>query len=92
MLNFWNITGVPFLYCFQSLYILKNQSEIEISLPLPYIICTYIILITGYYIFDSANCQKASCKIKHLHKRNTFPKVPWAVIENPKFLKTPKGI
>ena len=25
MLNFWNIAGVPFVYCFQSIYILNNH-------------------------------------------------------------------
>ena len=28
-LNFWNIAGVPYLYCFQSYYVLKNQSRLD---------------------------------------------------------------
>jgi delta24(24(1))-sterol reductase len=26
MLNFWNVAGVPYMYCFQSFYILKNNN------------------------------------------------------------------
>ena len=33
MLNFWNITGVPFLYCFQSFFILKNQKLVSSTFP-----------------------------------------------------------
>ena len=28
-LNFWNIAGVPYLYCFQLYYVLKNQSRLD---------------------------------------------------------------
>ena len=28
-LNFWNIAGVPYLYCFQLCYVLKNQSRLD---------------------------------------------------------------
>eukprot|EP01041_Mallomonas_annulata_P008783 gene8783-18164_t len=86
MLNFWNICGVPFMYCFQSFYILRN----DINLPIPMTIAIYTLLLTGYYIFDSANQQKASCKLRDI-QRNTFPQVPWGILKNPKFLKTPKG-
>lgn len=85
MLNFWNITGVPFLYCFQSFYLVKNS----VSHSIPYATVIYIMLVLGYYIFDSANGQKANMKIKI--RRNTFPQVPWAFLQDPKFLKTPKG-
>lgn len=109
MLNFWNITGVPFLYCFQSFYIERNQAAITAfaenfnlpwTLPSPvpayfshvnvYYISIFTILIVGYYIFDSANCQKASCKLPDIN-RNLFPSVPWAILKNPYFIKTPKG-
>mmetsp|Transcript_38100 Transcript_38100/g.38785 ORF Transcript_38100/g.38785 Transcript_38100/m.38785 type:complete len:492 (+) Transcript_38100:46-1521(+) len=85
MLNFWNVTGVPFMYCFQSFYILKNN----ISISLPHAFMSYFLLLLGYYIFDSANAQKANSKIRI--KRDLFPQVPWAYLENPKYLKTPKG-
>lgn len=90
MLNFWNICGVPFLYCYQSLFILKNQALIDATYP-PYLIYFNFALLTlAYYIFDSANCQKASCKVL-VRRFWAFPQVPWAILEDPPFIKTPKG-
>jgi protein-S-isoprenylcysteine O-methyltransferase Ste14 len=90
MLNFWNICGVPFLYCFQSLYILKNQTLIAKNYPLALTIFDFALLLLGYYIFDTANCQKAT--IKHNLRRNTFPQLPWSVLEEPiRYIVTPKG-
>eukprot|EP00401_Gymnodinium_catenatum_P020841 CAMPEP_0117610372 /NCGR_PEP_ID=MMETSP0784-20121206/81838_1 /TAXON_ID=39447 /ORGANISM="" /LENGTH=88 /DNA_ID=CAMNT_0005413771 /DNA_START=24 /DNA_END=286 /DNA_ORIENTATION=- len=50
----------------------------------------FCFLFLGYYIFDSANAQKASIKIRV--KRHTFPQVPWGWLDEPiKFIVTPKG-
>lgn len=90
MLNFWNITGVPFLYCFQSLYILKNQKSIDASLPSWLIYADFVLLLIAYYIFDTANGQKANMKISI--RRNTFPQLPWAFLEEPiRYIETPMG-
>ena len=91
MLNFWNICGVPFLYCFQSFYVLKNFSTPGSGLNPYFVAFVYAFLTLGYYIFDSANLQKATCKQREEIKRNTFPQVAWGILENPKFLKTPHG-
>ena len=91
MLNFWNITGVPFLYCFQSYYILKNQESITANSPIWFVACIYILVVVGYYIFDTANSQKACWKMPGL-KRNTFPQLSWAVLQDPiRCIRTPKG-
>lgn len=91
MLNFWNISGVPFLYCFQSYYILKHYKELDQQLSVPFIAFVYVFLLVGYYCFDTANCQKASDKIKGM-KRNTFPQLPWSILESPiRYIETPKG-
>jgi len=90
MLNFWNISGVPFLYCFQSLYILKNQSVISSYYPTSLAVFNCIMLLVAYYIFDTANCQKAMTKISV--RRSLFPDLPWAVLPQPvKYLNTPRG-
>lgn len=91
MLNFWNVCGVPFLYCFQSQYILKNQAAIdEHGYPIWLVACVFTLLVTGYYIFDTANSQKATVKVRIY--RNTFPQLPWAILEEPfKYINTPKG-
>lgn len=91
MLNFWNTSGVPFLYCFQSFYILQHGKELESQLSVPYISFVYALLVLGYYVFDSANSQKATVKMPGI-KRNTFPLVPWRTLPTPvRFLETPKG-
>ena len=97
MLNFWNITGVPFLYCFQSLYITKNQDAIDQQIgglfgswSDAYYFFVLALLTVGYYIFDTANCQKASLKFPNLN-RDLFPHMPWAVLKNPQMLETPSG-
>ncbi len=90
MLNFWNISGVPFLYCFQSLYVLKNQTLISTNYPLALSVFDFLLLLLGYYIFDTANCQKATIKINI--RRNTFPQLPWSQLDAPiRYIKTPKG-
>jgi delta24(24(1))-sterol reductase len=91
MLNFWNIAGVPYLYIYQTYYILKNQTSVTESHNDVQIVAIYVLLIVAYYIFDSANCQKASYKIRGI-KRATFPQVPWGILPDPvKVLKTPRG-
>lgn len=91
MLNFWNIAGVPFLYCFQSFYVLKNHARLNETLPIPFIIFVYALLVLGYYVFDTANCQKASDKVKGV-RRNTFPQLPWSILsDSPRYIETPKG-
>ena len=45
----------------------------------------------GYYIFDSANSQKATCKVR-VRRPWAFPQVPWAILPEPvEYIKTPKG-
>jgi len=90
MLNFWNTAGVPYLYCFQSFYIYKNYKSINHSNG--YAVCVYVLLVTGYYVFDSANCQKASIKMPGI-KRYTFPQVPWSVLQHKpiRYIETPNG-
>jgi len=92
MLNFWNVAGVPYLYCFQSYYLYKNQKGNEpISHSVIYMIFVYTLLLVAYYIFDSANLQKASFRLPGI-VRKTFPQVPWGVLPHPvRTLKTPNG-
>jgi len=90
MLNFWNICGVPFLYCYQSLYILRNQQAITESYPAFLVPFNFVLLLVAYYIFDTANAQKANIKIDV--RRNTFPQLPWADLKEPiRYLETSKG-
>jgi delta24(24(1))-sterol reductase len=50
----------------------------------------YVLLLIAYYVFDTANSQKANIKINI--KRNTFPQLPWGRIQEPiRYIETPKG-
>jgi delta24(24(1))-sterol reductase len=90
MLNFWNICGVPFLYGYQSLYILKNTDELEATYPKPLLYVNFALLIVAYYCWDTSNSQKANIKIKV--SRSTFPQLPWAILEEPiRYIETPHG-
>jgi delta24(24(1))-sterol reductase len=55
------------------------------SLPPP-----YSLFQPSYYVFDTANSQKAHTKIPGI-TRNTFPQLPWGVLSQPQYLKTPAG-
>ena len=91
MLNFWNVTGVPFLYCFQSFYLLKTQKKETDCLPYWFTCSIYVLLVISYYTFDTANAQKADYKMPGL-KRNTFPQLPWMSLPDPvRCIQTPKG-
>jgi delta24(24(1))-sterol reductase len=91
MIIFWNLSGVPFVYSFQSRFILKhhpvgNHTYFNVSLIL--------VLLIAYYIWDTANAQKNQFRmIEHgtYVKRNTFPQLPWGVLKNPRYLNTEHG-
>eukprot|EP00386_Alphamonas_edax_P014556 GDKI01044683.1.p1 GENE.GDKI01044683.1~~GDKI01044683.1.p1 ORF type:complete len:479 (-),score=156.99 GDKI01044683.1:317-1753(-) len=92
MLNFWNVCGVPFLYCFQSYYILKNYKQIVLDRPCVYHLPgIFVLLLVAYYIFDTANSQKASLKLPNI-TRSTFPQLPWRSLgSSARCIRTPKG-
>lgn len=94
MLNFWNVSGVPFLYCFQSKYILKHSIQLTNELSNAFAFFVFLLLLLGYYCFDTSNCQKCSNKVQGI-KRNIFPQLPWAIL-NPdtaaiRYIATPHG-
>jgi len=97
MLIYWNLAGVPFVYCFQAHYILVNslrtqQPTENISTVL--MIIFFIILILAYYVWDSSLSQKIRFRMQQQGidiARNAFPQMPWNVIQNPKYLKTECG-
>lgn len=88
MLIFWNISGVPYVYCFQSVYLLKN-SYIDYSPLVAGILIT--ILLGAYYIWDTAQSQKNRFRMQlrgTYVPRNSFPQLPWGTLKNPRYLQT----
>lgn len=91
MLIFWNLAGVPFVYCHASYYLLK-QKPMEHS-PLYTMFC-FTLLLTGYYIWDTANSQKNRFRMQlrgTFIPRKTFPQLPWGTLHNPTYVKTTHG-
>jgi len=91
MLIFWNLAGVPYVYCFQSVYLLKN-SDINHSNLVTAIML--VVLVTAYYIWDTSQSQKNTFRsiLRGTYvQRWTFPQLPWKTIENPRVLKTESG-
>jgi delta24(24(1))-sterol reductase len=91
MLIFWNLSGVPFLYCHSSHYLIKANPE---EMPLPWIVSMYVLLLVGYYIWDTANSQKNRFRMQlkgTYIERRTFPQLPWGTLRDPPYIKTAQG-
>eukprot|EP00045_Choanoeca_perplexa_P014692 m.174930 g.174930 ORF g.174930 m.174930 type:complete len:439 (-) comp16760_c0_seq9:2107-3423(-) len=91
MLAFWNVAGVPFMYCFQSMFILHNHGHSSLDFSLLYTIFLFALLLFAYYVFDTANGQKAAYKLPDLERPWVFPNLPWTVLKDPEVMKTPVG-
>lgn len=90
MLIFWNFAGVPFVYTFQSFYILKNNPQY----PFIYTLLLFVILFIAYYIWDTSQSQKNRFRMQlrgTYVKRNTFPQLPWGTLQSPRYLQTKQG-
>jgi len=95
LLIYWNLCGVPFVYCIQSFYILKHTEEIEKQLPNWVFVILFIILLTAYYVWDTSMSQR--CRFRAIqaggyqHRSTTFPQLPWGTLRNPRYLTTKCG-
>ncbi|KJZ75345.1 hypothetical protein HIM_05271 [Hirsutella minnesotensis 3608] len=93
LLTFWNLAGVPFTYCHCALYLANHHpSKYHWSpMALGTLSIAYLFM---YWMWDSANGQKNAFRQAEkgqLIKRNTFPQVPWQVIDNPRTIETDTG-
>jgi delta24(24(1))-sterol reductase len=90
MLIYWNLAGVPFVYCFHSYYILYNDPQ----MPAILFYLLLVILVCAYYIWDTSQSQKNRFKMqqkKTLVKRYTFPQFSAGTLKDPLFLTSEKG-
>ncbi|CCG83245.1 Delta(24(24(1)))-sterol reductase [Taphrina deformans PYCC 5710] len=93
MLAFWNMAGVPFTYCHCTLY-LANHSPKDYQWSTTTNISLFVLLLAAYYVWDTCNSQKNCFRAQmngHFQPRKTFPQLPWAIIENPSYIKCENG-
>jgi delta24(24(1))-sterol reductase len=91
MLIFWNLVGVPYVYSFNSYYLLVN-GPVEHS-PV-YTFALFALLFGAYYVWDTSQAQRNSFRMKELGtyvRRRTVPQLPWGTLRNPRFLRTANG-
>ena len=91
MLIFWNLAGVPFVYCFGSMYI-ASCPPFELSVP--YTVFCFALLFGAYYVWDTANSQRNRFRMQlngAYVKRMAFPQLPWGTLRNPRYLDTDAG-
>lgn len=96
MLIFWNMAGVPFTYCYSSIYLLKYEETTgsTITHSLAYTVAIYTLLCAAYYVFDTGNSQKNRFRMEQNGSyidRKAFPQLPWGRIKNPTFIRTEHG-
>ncbi|KAI8881868.1 ERG4/ERG24 ergosterol biosynthesis protein [Backusella circina FSU 941] len=97
MLIFWNMAGVPFTYCYASLYLMKYQltTGSAITHNLPYTVFLFVALLAAYYVFDTGNSQKNRFRMEqngsYIPRKAAFPQLPWGHIKNPSYIKTEHG-
>jgi delta24(24(1))-sterol reductase len=92
MLIYWNLAGVPFVYCIQSYYILMNHPLLNIPTFFYYFL--YATLFVAYYVWDASQRQRNSFRMMRsgtFKPRFTFPQLPGGILEHPRFLKTAAG-
>ncbi|KAL0478864.1 ergosterol biosynthesis protein [Acrasis kona] len=92
MLCYWNLAGVPFVYCIQAFYLAKKSEPVHHSSTM--MVFMFSLLFIAYYIWDTSQSQRNFFRQKlegTWKPRYTFPQLPGCVIENPKYLNTKAG-
>ncbi len=91
MLIFWNLVGVPFVYCFNSYYILvANPTEP----PTWFMVLLFVALVGAYYVWDTSQSQRNRFRMMQRGtyvRRRTFPQLPWGTLKDPEYLSTANG-
>lgn len=95
MLCWWNLAGVPLLYCYNSLFIAsKAWDGLVLFLPASvHYTLVAVGLCLAYWIWDEANYHKCYFKAKmrgELIRRDLFP--TFRHVEDPKYLKCDAGL
>jgi len=98
MLCWWNLAGVPLLYCYQSVFLsIHTWSGLVLPSFVPaavYYAVISVLLLGAYWVWDEANYHKCYFKMEQrggeVLKRNLFP--TFRHVENPKYIKCDVGV
>lgn len=95
MLCWWNLAGVPLLYCYQSLFLAKYTTASLVLPPHPeiYYAVLSVLLVIAYWLWDECNYQKCYFRAEmrgEIIRRDLFP--TFRHVENPKYIKCDKGL
>ena len=91
MLGFWNLAGVPFLYCAQALYLCHTE-PFEHS-PV-WTACLFAAQAAAYWVWDTANSQKNRYRMmqnRSFVPRSAPPQFSYGTLSCPRTLKLDKG-
>jgi delta24(24(1))-sterol reductase len=99
MLIFWNLTGVPFVYTWNSFYALYHYAgEKRDTFAWPYYASLIAVLLAAYYVWDASQSQRNHFRMwwnksgeSGIERPWAFPKLPWRTLNNPKWIDTEKG-
>ena len=92
MLCFWNLAGVPFAYAANAFFVAKKK----ITLSTPYFTCVLVLLLSAYYVWDTAQAQRVRFRAKTLgvglgRRPFAFPELPWSELRSPVAIQTERG-
>ncbi|WVF70772.1 hypothetical protein IAT40_005566 [Kwoniella sp. CBS 6097] len=93
MLIFWNMAGVPFTYCYPTIYMVRAPTS-TYEFPLWGRVAMLVTLLVCYYIFDCSMAQKSNFKMQQQGEykpRKAFPVLPGSMLEDPSYIQTKHG-
>jgi len=97
MLCWWNLAGVPLLYCYNSLFLAHYTWSGLVLPPIPvslYYGMLAVLLLLAYWIWDEANYHKCYFKMEQrggeVLTRNLFP--TFRHVRNAKYIKCEAGV
>uniref|UniRef100_A0A7R9WIE8 Delta(24(24(1)))-sterol reductase n=1 Tax=Pseudictyota dubia TaxID=2749911 RepID=A0A7R9WIE8_9STRA len=95
MLIYWNMAGVPFSYCYSTVYLSNRAAAGDpISHSAGFTAFLFVALLAAYYVWDTANSQKNRFRMQERGtyvERRTFPQLPWGTLKNPTYIVTRHG-